>query len=216
MLDASATFPTSSHNLPTLREQADWLRGERRWTAAVGAWRQEVNYGSGRQWFVVRTNPRCEDRALANLSAAGFDAFLPKGKREIVHHRTKAKIERSFALMVGYLFVAVPVAEQNMHWPALKACQGVRGMLGTEKGPLALPGREVELLRLAEKEDRIRFERAQWTVLKGMQVRIANGPFTSFVGEVIDDEVQGAITLLINLFNGMVQVTVPVDDLEIV
>lgn len=207
----------NGNELPSLAAQNAFLKGGKQWLGRVRP-APRVDYEAGRRWFVVRTNPRCEDRALANLSAAGFDAFLPKGKRETVHARTKARIERPFTLMVGYVFAAVPVVLQNEHWPVLKACQGVRGVLGTDKGPLALPEREVELLRIAEVEDRLRVEREvrASAMRPGMQVRITSGPFALFDAVIVDAEVREAVSVLISLFNRQTQVTVPVDGLAIV
>lgn len=206
---------TKADVLPALAAQDAWLAGNGTWRGMAPR-SLTVDYSEGRDWFVARTNPRCEDRALATLGAAGFDAFLPKGKREIIHHRTKAKIERTFPLMVGYVFLAMPTLLGARHWGRVRECHGVQAVLGVNGCPLALPGREVEALRLAEAEDRIRFQRAHWMPSVGAQVRIMGGPFTTFAGEVVDAEVQSTIVLLINLFNRLVHVTVPVDELEAV
>lgn len=204
---------TKADVLPALAAQEAWLAGNGTWRGMAPR-ALAVDYSEGRDWFVARTNPRCEDRALATLGAAGFDAFLPKGKREIIHHRTKAKIERTFPLMVGYVFLAMPTLLGARHWGRVRECHGVQAVLGVNGCPMALPGREVEALRLAEAQDRLRFQRAQQVFGKGNQVRITTGPFQSFMGEVVDAEVNGAVVLLINFLNGLVHVSVSVDDLD--
>lgn len=201
--------------VPAMSAQNAWLSGN-------GAWRGVVkralapDYSEGRAWFVVRTNPGCEDRALATLGSAGYDAFLPKGKREIVHHRTKAKIERTFPLLVGYAFLAMPLDRRVQHWGVVRECHGVHSVLGMGGAPLALPGREVEALRLADRQGRIRVAGAQWTAQKGQTARVMAGPFFSFTGEILDADAQGSVTLLINFLNKPTHLVLPVDELELV
>ena len=85
-----------------------------------------------RLWYVVRTNIKCEDRAARNLRQAGYRVYLPKMRKDIVHHRTKKRITRSFVLFNRYLFVGVPAEDPN--WYKLRACEGVECVLG-EDGP---------------------------------------------------------------------------------
>ena len=65
--------------------------------------------GEGQQpklWYVVRTNIKCEKRALSALTAAGYEAYLPLMRRDVVHHRTKKVITKELVLFNRYLFVA--------------------------------------------------------------------------------------------------------------
>ncbi|ORE89757.1 transcription termination/antitermination NusG family protein [Aurantimonas sp. 22II-16-19i] len=178
-------------------------------------------YGAGAEWFAVRTNPRCEDRAIVTLGARGFEAYLPKGRKLIVHHRTKKTIERTFPLLVGYVFLMMPSDPARRHWGLVRECHGVKGVLGVDGTPKALPFDEVEALQLAETENRLRFESARRQRASGRHgfkegddARIATGPFSGFVGQVVDADSRKAIRLLISVFGGMNEVSVPVDALD--
>ena len=38
---------------------------------------------TSKAWYVVRTNIKCEEKASANIRAAGFDVYLPRSRVEI-------------------------------------------------------------------------------------------------------------------------------------
>lgn len=204
---------TKADVLPALAAQDAWLAGNRVWRGRARPM-LTVDYSDGREWFVVRALPSLEDRALATLGRAGFDAFLPMGKREVIHHRTKAKTERTFPLLAGYLFLAMPTAKQRQHWGLVRDCHGIQAVLGIAGCPKSLPTSEVEALRLAEAQDRLRVQRATQAFAAGEQVRIADGPFVGINAVIVDAEVGATVGLLINLMNRMTHITVPVDLLE--
>jgi transcription antitermination factor NusG len=180
----------------------------------------EVDYGAGHAWFVVRTNPRCEARAMATLGEAGFETFFPTGKKLVIRHRTKKAVECDFPLLVGYLFLAMPSSPRLRHWGVVRECHGVRGVLGHAGTPVAVSANEVDALRTAEAEGRLRFHAARSRPPHGFdkdqQARITLGPFTGFVGQVADASSLKAIRLLISLFGRLTEVSVPVDGLEAV
>ncbi len=158
---------------------------------------------------------------MATLAAKGFDTFLPKGRKTLIHHRSKRVIEREFPLMVGYLFLAMPVDATQQHWGVARTCDGVHGILGMGDRYVPVPEREVMVLMDAEADGRLRFEAAkrnkgQHSFVDGMEARIALGPFTGFVGQVVDASCRKAIRLLISIFGGLSEVVVPVDELEAV
>jgi transcription antitermination factor NusG len=61
---------------------------------------------------------------------------------------------------------------------------------------------------------KLRFGRQRVRLRKGERARIVSGPFSGFVGELEGDEVRETVSLLINLFSRLVQVTVGVDEIE--
>ncbi|WP_185982992.1 transcription termination/antitermination protein NusG [Aureimonas mangrovi] len=196
------------------------MRGERQWSAPVRR-ALVVDYEAGVEWYAVRTNPQCEGRALATLGEKGFDAWLPMGRKVIVHHRSKKEIERTFPLLVGYIFLAMPADPTMRHWGVVRECQGVKAVLGVEGAPQALPFAEVDALRLAEVEERLRFASVRRRQAMGVEafkagedVRIVVGPFSGFIGQVVDAASRRAIRLLISVFGGMNEVCVPVDAIE--
>ena len=101
-------------------------------------------------WYVVRTNIKCEKRALSALTAAGYEAYLPLMRRDVVHHRTKKVITKELVLFNRYLFVAQPAAGAD--WFSLRRCDGVEGVLGSGGRYFPVEARAVEQFRRAEAE----------------------------------------------------------------
>jgi len=92
------------------------------------------------QWYAVQTNPRCEARAAASIM---FPTYLPRRRQVRIHHRTKAEIEREYALLTGYLFVALP---SPGHVGFVRGCDGVKRVLEVQGAPLPIPASIVERL----------------------------------------------------------------------
>ena len=92
-------------------------------------------------WYVVRTNIKCEKRALAALTGAGYEAYLPLMRRDVVHHRTKKVVTKEFVLFNRYLFVAQPA--EGADWFRLRRCDGVEAVLGSGGRYLPVDARTV-------------------------------------------------------------------------
>ena len=101
-------------------------------------------------WYVVRTNIKCEKRALAALTGAGYEAYLPLMRRDVVHHRTKKVVTKELVLFNRYLFVAQPARDAD--WFRLRRCDGVETVLGANGRYLPVDARAVEAFRQAEAE----------------------------------------------------------------
>lgn len=80
------------------------------------------------RWYVVKTNPRCEARAEAGASAAGFRTYLPMASRLMRRRHMKAQQRVYRPLLTGYLFVAV--GEGTPGFYDLRQIDGVHSVLG--------------------------------------------------------------------------------------
>ena len=116
------------------------------------------------RWYVVTARPgwtrrSCQrpglfglpDREVtmieAALADAGFQNYLPRMKREIIHHRSKRLIVRTFPLFAGYLFA---VAQGREELSRLFSVDGVTTVLGSGSMPVPLPPGLVEEIMNAE------------------------------------------------------------------
>lgn len=57
-------------------------------------------------WYIAITNPNCQRRAEAGLSAIGYQSFWPKLKKWVSHARTK--VAKEYPILSRYLFVEIP------------------------------------------------------------------------------------------------------------
>lgn len=113
---------------------------------------QTLKGNAVQSWNVIRVRTGtdfevCE--ALCNVDLATFALHYDKS---IIHSRTKAKITKTFPLLSGYIFCAVPDA----WWPFVKRQAGVLGPLRGNEGkglPLTIRASEMDRLMLAQERN---------------------------------------------------------------
>ncbi|WP_019997274.1 transcription termination/antitermination protein NusG [Aureimonas ureilytica] len=79
-------------------------------------------------WFVVRCNPRCEERAVAGLLARKFHVHLPRGVKLIRRRHLRTKQAVSFPLLTSYAFVGLSTETPTFY--DLRQVDGVHSVLG--------------------------------------------------------------------------------------
>lgn len=185
-------------------------------------------------WYVVRLAPgatrnaknrpwrEAKDGETAfelEMEEEGIGAYLPKLRREIIHHRTKKKIVKSFALFTGYGFVSVA---NDSRWPDLRACETIGGVLGVNGRPWAVSGDLVNRLRAAEtgmefddtraarilrkQEGRTKRETTAMQFPEGSSVDIVSGTFAGYHGMVRGVTGKGLVVVMLQMFGGLVPV----------
>lgn len=168
------------------------------------------------EWFIVRTNPQCENKAVRSLMESGFEAYAPVIRKEVVHHRSKKKLVREFPLLRGYVFLGM--AGPIRHWGFVRKCDGVKSVLGIDGRPLAIATNDVEAFRsreLAGEWDATAKKKVRaHCFVNGQKLRVKDGPFTSFIAEVVDARGQKAVRAIIDLFGRATEMEIPSDYLE--
>lgn len=158
-----------------------------------------------KRWFVVRTHPRGEFKALANILRQGFDAYLPRYLKRRRHAR-KADIVQS-PLFPGYLFVEMD--PDQARWRALNSTVGVSELVCSNGRPAPLP--EDVIADIREREDaRGYVVLGRQSALKpGDRVRITEGAMADQVGifDCLSD--RDRVFLLLDLLGRQVRVTMP-------
>ncbi|WP_455296442.1 transcription termination/antitermination protein NusG [Brucella pituitosa] len=181
-----------------------------------------------KDWYVIRTNIKCEEKASNNLRLAGYEAYLPRRRVEFLHKRTKTRVVRESALMSRYLFVAQP--RQNADWFKLRRCEGVERVLECGGSYVRVSPNAVEALFLAERdmqfddtreariyreeEARTKKATAKLKFSKGQPVSMVRGPFIDITGVVEEVTSSGKIKVLLNALNSFVPIEVGLDDLS--
>ena len=75
-------------------------------------------------WYVAKTRPNAETKALCNLERQGFKAYLPRYLRRVSHARKVRWLPRP--LFPTYLFVALSPTQQR--WRAINSTFGIAGL----------------------------------------------------------------------------------------
>lgn len=167
----------------------------------------------GDPWFAIRTKIKCELKAHEELRDAGFEVYLPERKWETFDTSLKVWKMHQCWLYPRYLFLIQP-AEAN--WMAVRSCSGVEDVLpGFPMEPEPVPTKDVLTVRSAQEEllfddtresRRRRGETKQHTLAHrrsqytGRTVRIKDGPFSGFDGEVEVVESLERLKVCVSLF----------------
>ena len=184
----------------------------------------------GKDWFVVRTNVKCEDKAANNLRIAGFDVYYPRQRYERKHKRTNCITVHERPLMLRYLFVGLRTIDPPFGF--VRNCEGVESILGVNGRPMRIPYAIIERIfdeevnlkfddtreaRIARKEEaRTRKETVAMKFRKGLRVTITDGPFASSLGEVSSVTSRGELEILIEIFGREVSAQLQAGQVELV
>ncbi len=180
---------------------------------------------SGQNWFVVRTNIKGEAKAERNLREAGFRTYAPWQKFERLNRRKRVWIQHEMRLAPRYLFLEADMPVEDIPWYVVRACEGVESVLGINGTPHRLSAAEVASLddiRNAEADYAFDETRAgklhrreigktkkETTRMKfpvGSKVRISDGPFTSFNGEITNVNGRGHLMVMTEIFGRLTPV----------
>lgn len=184
--------------------------------------------------YVVRTNIKSEAKAERNLLNAGFSTYAPWQKFERLNRRKRVWVQHEMRLAPRYLFLDTgPLSREATPWGVIRACEGVEHILGYQGLPLPLSDEDekaLEAIKAAERDFAFDETRAgklhrreigktkkETTRMKfpvGSRVRISDGPFTSFNGEVTNVNGRGHLTVLASLFGRAVAVELEAGQVE--
>jgi transcriptional antiterminator NusG len=114
---------------------------------------------------------------------------------EVVDGKKKSSTRRS---MPGYLFVEMVLNENT--WHLIRDTEKITGFVGDPKNPKPMRPREIAKV-LKQMEEGAEAPKPAITFEEGMNVRIVDGPFNSFTGQV--DEVKAdkqKLRVLVTIF----------------
>lgn len=159
--------------------------------------------GKERAWYVVHTYSGHEMKVKANLEkrieATGledkiFRILVPtEDKVEVKDGKKQIKKRRIFP---GYILVEMIMDENT--WYHVRNTPGVTGFVSAGSRPVPLPEDEINsILRSMGEEG----EKVQVDFEVGQKVRINDGPFEDFIGEVQNINLEkGKVKVLVSMF----------------
>ena len=171
--------------------------------------RRESPYDRPGNWYVVHTQSGYENKVKSNLESriqsmnmedSIFEVVIPmedvvefkNGKRQVVQRK----------VFPGYLYVRCYLEDRS--WDVIRNTPGVTGFVGSGK-PLPLTRRDVEMAlqepEAEEAEGAVKRQRPRLEYEIGETVRVKEGPFADFSGQVADiNEDQLRVKVLVNIF----------------
>jgi transcriptional antiterminator RfaH len=165
-----------------------------------------VEQESNLEWYAVRSKPRREAYAQAELCRRGVKTFLPR-----ILEPGRLRDEPSIGpLFPGYLFAQVDL---STHYNRVIWAPGVRGFVAFGDAPAAVGDDVIEFLQQRCGETGI--VRALPAFHDGEIVRVRRGPLCGLVG-VVQGAVNGRrrVQVLMELLRRRTQVSVPIELLE--
>jgi transcriptional antiterminator NusG len=169
----------------------------------------ESPYDRSGRWFVVHTQSGYEKKVKQNLEArivsmnaedAIYEVVIPM--EDYVDFRNGKRIVAQRKMFPGYLLVRAELDDQS--WFVIRNTPGVTGFVGQGAKPSPLPRRDVEsfLMPKGGTEEQVAQRakpRLEYEI--GETVRVREGPFADFSGEVIElNEDQLKLKVLVNIF----------------
>jgi transcriptional antiterminator NusG len=158
-----------------------------------------------KNWYVVHTQTGSEEKVKSSLehriSQEGMQelvskVIIPTEQVSEVRSGKKKISQRKF--FPGYLLVEMELNEQTYLF--VKTVPGVTGFIGLGRRPMPLPKEEVDNILKKTEETQVK-PSPKILFEKGEQVRITEGPFLNFNGNI--DEIhpeKGKIKVSVSIF----------------
>ena len=160
------------------------------------------------RWFVVHTQSGYEKKVKQNLEArihsmnaeeAVYEVVIPM--EDYVDFKNGKRVVAQRKMFPGYLLVRAEL--DDTAWFVIRNTPGVTGFVGQGAKPSPLPRRDVEafLTPKGTEEQVATRAKPRLEYETGETVRVREGPFADFSGEVIEiNEDQLKLKVLVNIF----------------
>ncbi len=160
------------------------------------------------RWYVLHTQSGYEKKVSSNLHARTqsmsmeeriFEVVIPL--EDVVEFKNGRKVVVQKKVFPGYLLCRMHLDDDS--WFVVRNTPGVTGFAGAGNKPSPLRRREVEkfLFVKDEEEGQNRKSRPKLQYSMGESVRVKEGPFADFEGEIVEiNEDQLKVKVLVNIF----------------
>jgi transcriptional antiterminator NusG len=170
--------------------------------------KRDSPYDRPGRWYVLHTQSGYENKVKSNLEARTqsmnmeeriFEIVIPL--EDVVDFKNGKKVVVQKKVFPGYLLVRMHLDDDS--WFVVRNTPGVTGFVGAGNKPSPLPRRDVEsfLAVKVEGEEPSRKGRPRLEYGMGETVRVKEGPFADFQGEIVEiNEDQLKLKVLVNIF----------------
>ncbi|OQX28093.1 MAG: transcriptional antiterminator [Desulfobacteraceae bacterium IS3] len=160
-------------------------------------------------WYALHTRSRFENVVTEGLDKKKIEVFLPK-----ISVRSK-RLDRKKIIQVplfpGYIFVKSDLSPAH-HLEIVKTAGAVR-LIGTVKGPVAIPEENIESLKIMVSSDQ---EIISGTRLEaGNRILVISGPFTGVTGTFVRYKSTDRVVVYIGALGQSAAVEVNEEDIQL-
>ena len=158
-----------------------------------------------KRWYIVHAYTNFEGKVASSIRERAkqgglehlFDEIVVP-KEDVIEVRRGRKIQTERKFLPGYVLVKMEMTDQAYH--LIKNTPKVTGFLGSDNRPI--PITDVEAARILNQvAEGVERPKASITFEIGEQVRVADGPFASFAGQVEEvDEERSRLKVAVSIF----------------
>ncbi|MQA67250.1 MAG: transcription termination/antitermination protein NusG [Alphaproteobacteria bacterium] len=156
-------------------------------------------------WYVVHVYSGFEKKVAESIreqaDAKGMGDLVAEvlvPTEEVVEMRRGSKVQSERKFFPGYVLVKMDLTDET--WHLVKNTPKVTGFLGSGHRPAPVPQREVDQI-MRQVQEGIERPKPSITFEIGEQVRVCDGPFTSFAGLVEEvDEERARLKVAVSIF----------------
>ena len=157
------------------------------------------------RWYVVHVYSGFEKKVAEAIRlearTQGMDDLIEEvmvPTEEVVEVRRGQKVNAERKFFPGYVLVKMELTDQS--WHLVKNTPKVTGFLGGKGRPVPISDREAEQL-MQQVQEGVDRPKPSVTFEVGEQVRVSDGPFTSFNGMVEEvDEERARVKVAVSIF----------------
>ncbi len=177
--------------------------------AAIGRARHDRRIGAesgmAMRWYTVSVLSNFEKKVAQSIREGarqnGLEALLEDilvPTEEVVEVRRGQKVNTERRFMPGYVLIKCDLTDEVYH--LINSTNRVTGFLGPQGKPMPLRDAEVERI-IGQVQEGAERPRPQITFEIGETVKVIDGPFESFSGQVEDvDEEQARLKVAVSIF----------------
>jgi transcriptional antiterminator NusG len=157
------------------------------------------------RWYVVHVYSGFEQKVVQSIKeqivAKGMEEMFEEvlvPTEEVVEMRRGSKVRSDRKFFPGYVLVKMELTDQT--WHLVKDSPKVTGFLGAKGKPAPISQAEADRI-LRQVKEGVERPKPSVTFEVGEQVRVSDGPFTSFNGMVEDvDEEKARLKVSVSIF----------------
>ncbi len=187
-------------------------------TAPVESSPEDFGDFSDSRWYAIHVYSGCEQKVLKNIqyrldvdALAEYVGRILVPTHDVIEIKDGKKVQSQKNLMPGYVLIEMKYNEDVIDLVGKLA--NVAGFVGDGTKPIPLDNSEVEGL-LAQTSHRQEKPKTEMLYSKGEQVKIIEGPFGGFNGQISDvDPQRGKLSVMVSIFGR--QTAVELDVLQV-